>query len=278
MKTKPSNGNSIKDAIEGVGAAAEQNRIREEVADKAKLDRAKIAEDVAAAGGGDSRGATERRIAVEKEVSDRSRRREIQEAGGKVTAAETSLQGKENQIADAKATGAAPDELKKLAEEADGLRRALKDAKLELETKQTTTGLAAGTEREREVASNLIGKKNEQAAGGEKTEGEINKVVGLVEGQLGDVANQPSVKAMIEKVRNLAEGGITGGEQNEVVGLVQQLILRIKKPNEDTAKLFQQLLGAVNSSVDLQNRFSGQIDELQRRLQKLESTAGARNS
>lgn len=264
----------LKNAIEGVGTAAEQNRIREEAADKAKLDSAKIAEDVAGAGGGDSRLATERRIAVEKEVSDRSRRREIQEAGGKVTAAQTSLQGKENQIADAKATGAAPDELKKLAEEADGLRKALKDAKLELETKKNTTGLAAGTEREREAASNLIGKKNEQAAAGDKTEGEINKVVGLVEGQLGDVANEPPVKAMIEKVRNLAEGGITGGEQNEVVGLVQQLITRIKKPNEDTAKLFQQLLGAVNASVDLQTRFAGQIDEAKRRIQTLETNAG----
>lgn len=129
-------------------------------------------------------------------------------------------------------------------------------------------GTQAGAQ---EKLSGAADQKQKQA--GEFTATQIDQGLAGVEGQLGEVANLPPVRKMIDRVKELAADGIQGGEQNEVTTLVGQLVAKIKKPNEDTAKLFQKLLDAVNASVDLQTRFAGQLDDVKRRVSTIEQGA-----
>lgn len=129
-------------------------------------------------------------------------------------------------------------------------------------------GTQAGAQ---EKLSGAADQKQKQA--GEFTATQIDQGLSGVEGQLGEVANLPAVRKIIDRVKELAADGIQGGEQNEVATLVGQLVSKIKKPNEDTAKLFQKLLEAINASVDLQTRFAGQIDEVKRRVATIEQGA-----
>lgn len=117
----------------------------------------------------------------------------------------------------------------------------------------------------------------ELSSANQKSSADVNAVVNDVNAALGDVANQPPVKALVERVRGLAADGVQPSEQNEVVSLVQQLIGKIKGKDSEAVKLVERIATVVNTSVDDYIRLSGKVADLERKQKNATLIGGNQN-